>query len=53
MEYARWVANHIKISEGKQQIIAGRFNAMPEVGEMLAWQIAQENRSFEALAVIG
>jgi hypothetical protein len=53
LEYARWVANHIKISEGKQEIVPGGFDAMPEVREMLEWQIAPENRSFEALAVIG
>ena len=53
LEYARWVANHIKKSEGKQETIPGGFTGMPEVREMLEWQIAPENRTSEALAVIG
>jgi hypothetical protein len=53
LEYARWAANHIKESHGKQEIVADGFDAMPEVREMLEWQIAPENRSFVAMAVIG
>ncbi len=54
LEYARWVATHkhIKKSDGKE-IVPGGFDAMPEVREMLEWLIASENRSFEALSVIG
>lgn len=52
-EYARWVANHVRKTAGEQEIIPGGFEAMPEVREMLDWQIVPENRRFEALAVIG
>jgi len=40
LAYARWVANHLK-------------QVMPEVREMLDWQIATDNRSVGAMAVIG
>src|SRR5262249_45095738 len=53
LEYARWVGKHIKRCEGNQEVVPGGFNAMPEVREMLEWRIAPENRSFEALAIIG
>ncbi len=53
LEYARWVANHIKKSEGQQETVPGGFDAMPKVREMLEWQIASENRSFEVMSVIG
>ena len=53
LEYARWVANHIKTAEGNSEVIPGGFDAMPEVREMLEWQIAAKNRSIETLAVIG
>lgn len=51
--YARWIANHIaKEAEGRQIVPRG-FDAMPEVRERLEWQIAPENASFEAFAVMG
>ncbi len=54
LEYARWVANHIKKkSNGERESVSGGFKAMPEIEEMLEWQIAPENSSFEVLAVIG
>jgi hypothetical protein len=53
LEYARWVANHIKQSDGKQDNVPDGFNAIPEVREMLQWQIAQTNRTFQAMSVIG
>lgn len=53
LEYARWVANHIKESEGAQESVPGGFASMPEVREMLEWQVAPNNRSFEAMAIIG
>ncbi len=53
LEYARWVANHVKELEGKKEIIPGGFDAMPEVREMLGWQIAPDNRTVDAMAVIG
>lgn len=53
LEYARWVANHIKQSEGTQEIVPGGFDAIPEVRTTLEWQIAPENRSVEVMSVIG
>ena len=53
LEYARWVANHRKKTDGSHEIVPGGFDVMSEVREMLEWQIAPDNRSFEALAVIG
>ena len=51
--YARWVANHIATEAEGRQNVPGGFDAMPEVRERLEWQIATENASFEAFAVIG
>lgn len=53
LEYAQWVADEIKQSDGKREVIPGGFEAMPEVRAMLEWQIADGNRSFEAMSVIG
>ncbi len=53
LEYAGWVANHLKQTEGKQEIVPGGFEAMPEVRDMLEWQIAPQNRSVAAMSVIG
>jgi hypothetical protein len=53
LEYARWVANHIKVKEEKREIVPEGFASMPEVREMLGWQIAPENRTVEVLAIIG
>ena len=53
LEYARWVANHVKKQDGNREIIPGGFDAVPEIREMLEWQIAPQNRSVEALSVIG
>jgi hypothetical protein len=53
LEFARWVANHIKEFDGKQEIVPSGFEAIPEVRQMLEWQIASENRSLEALSMIG
>ncbi len=52
-EYARWVANHIKKSGGKQEVVPGGFAAMPEIQKMLEWQITPDNESREVMAVIG
>lgn len=51
--YARWVANHVKQMEGERDVAPRGFEVMPEIREMLEWQIAPENRTFEALSVIG
>jgi len=53
LEYARWVANHIKRTDGKEETIPDGFTAMPEVQKMLEWQIAPDNESREVMAVIG
>jgi len=53
LEYARWVANHVKKSDDKKEVIPGGFDTMPEVREMLEWQTDKENRTVEAMAVIG
>lgn len=53
LEYARWIANHIKRKEGDTEIVPGGFTAMPEVRGILEWQLAPGNRSVEALAIIG
>ncbi len=53
LAYADWVANHVKKSDGERDVLPGGFDAMPEVRGMLEWQISSDNRSFEALAVIG
>jgi hypothetical protein len=51
--YARWIANQITQKTEGREIVPGGFDAMPEVRERLEWQIASENASFEAFAVIG
>jgi hypothetical protein len=53
LAYARWIANHIATEAEGRQIVVGGFDAMPEVRERLEWQIAPENASFEAFAVVG
>jgi len=53
LEYARWVANHLKQTHDGRSIVPGGLDAMPEVRAMLQWQLDPENRSFEALSVIG
>lgn len=53
LEYARWVANHIKKLDGKEETVPDGFAAMPEVQKMLEWQIAPDNESREVMAVIG
>ena len=53
LEYARWVANHIKKADSKEEAVPDGFAAMPEVQRMLEWQIAPDNESREVMAVIG
>jgi hypothetical protein len=53
LEYARWVANHIKEFDGKQDIVPNGFDAMLEVREMLEQQISPENRHIEVMSIIG
>lgn len=51
--YARWVAEHVQREEAGRKIVPNGFGDMPEVKAMLEWQIAAENASCEASAVIG
>jgi hypothetical protein len=51
--YVRWIGNHDGALGDHVQSFPGGFEVIPEVREMLEWQLAQENRSVEALAVIG
>lgn len=53
LEYARWVANHIKVMEGKRETVPHGFVSMPEVQTMLEWQIAPESRTVEVMAIVG
>ena len=51
--YARWVANHVKETDGQRELIPEGFTAMPEVRELLEWLMAPENRDVGPHAVIG
>jgi hypothetical protein len=53
LEFARWIANDIKVIDGKQEVVSGGLNAIPEVKSMLEQQIAAESRSFEVMSIIG
>lgn len=53
LEYARWVGNHLKVRKNGKDIVPGGFDAMPEVREMVEWQLASDNRTYEALSIIG
>jgi hypothetical protein len=52
-EYARWVVHQIGETGGGGRVLPRGFDDLPELMRMLEWQIAPENRSVEALAVIG
>jgi len=53
LEYARWIANHIKQKDGEKEIVPGGFEAMPKVRAMLESQIDPKNSSFEVMSIIG
>ena len=53
LEYARWVASHIKESVGQDEVVPKGFESMPEVRKLLEWQMAPANRTAEANALIG
>lgn len=53
LEYAHWVADHIKIEDNSLEIVPGGFEAMPEFRDMLAWQINAANRTYEAMSIFG
>jgi hypothetical protein len=53
LAYARWIANQTQQESEARQIVPDGFDGMPEVRAMLEWQIARENGSFEAFALIG
>jgi hypothetical protein len=51
--YARWIAKQVQREENGRKIVPNGFDDMPEVREMLDWQIAAGNASFESFAIIG
>lgn len=51
--YARWVAKQEQLMKSDTGEGSIGFNVMPEVRAELEWQIASENRSIEALSMIG
>lgn len=53
LSYAGWVAKHLAVTAGAETAVPGGFDVMPEVREVLEWQMDTSNRSVEALAVIG
>jgi hypothetical protein len=53
LEYGRWVASSVKKSDQGREVVPGGFEAMPEVRDLLDWQITSPNRTFESLAIIG
>ncbi len=53
VEYSRWVANHVKQGDGKNEIVPGGFDVMPEVRRMLEWQLAKANKTVESAAILG
>jgi hypothetical protein len=53
LEYACWVAKHLQQEQEGRQIVPGGLESMPEVREMLEWQIGPDNSCFETFAIIG
>jgi hypothetical protein len=53
LEYARWVATSVTESHGSGETVPGGLDVMPEIREMLRWQIATQNRTVASMAVIG
>jgi hypothetical protein len=52
-DFARWVALHLTAASGKRDAVPGGVAAIPELAEILEWQIDSQNRSLEAMAIIG
>jgi hypothetical protein len=53
LDFARWVALHLTADAGRQDSVPGGMQAIPELQELLDWQIYPENQSLEAMAIIG
>lgn len=53
LDFARWVALHLTAAKGGQDAVPGGMQSIPELGELLEWQIDTENQSLEAMAMIG
>jgi hypothetical protein len=53
LEVARWVALHLTAVSGKQDAVPGGIAAIPELAELLEWQVDSPNRTLEAMAIIG
>lgn len=53
LEFARWVALHITTGGGRQDVVPGGIEVIPELAELLEWQLQASNRSLEAMAIVG
>ena len=53
LEFARWVALHLTGDGGTHDEVSGGMLAVKELQELLEGQIAPQNRSLEAMAIIG
>jgi hypothetical protein len=53
LDYARWIANHVQVPEGKNTIIPDGFDSMPEVRSVIEEQLKQDNRHVGVMSVIG
>lgn len=53
LEYARWVANSLSEPGDTRSVVAGGFDVMPEVRDLLDRTISAKSRSAAAHAIIG
>jgi hypothetical protein len=53
LDFARWVALHLAASGETRVDAPGGIQAIPELLELLEWQMAPDNQSLEAMAIIG
>ena len=53
LEFARWVALHLAGDGGAQAAVPGGMRAVQELQELVERQIDPQNRSLEAMAIIG
>lgn len=53
LEYARWVANHLRVGDSPPRGRPGELGVVPEVGELLLWLTERENRRRDTMAVVG
>ena len=53
LDFARWVALHLTGDGGTQDAVPGEMPTIPELQELVERQIDPQNRSLEAMAIIG